>query len=199
MLGFPRTQFLFLIHSLYKTEEAKQLEEEIFCLCKASGNLSKVKGLNPRLQVDTMAPASVCPILLLLLVLLGPLPSSSQRETRHQKFQRQHVDFPKTNPEWDARRYCNLMMQRRGMSTDTCKPSNTFIHGSPEDVDAICTHGGTYSSDNFYNSNAHFEITSCRITGGSQRPPCNYRGILSSQRVQVACLNSLPVHFKRAL
>lgn len=99
----------------------------------------------------------------------------------------------------DDRRYCNLMMQRRKMTDSACKPSNTFIHGSPEDVDAICTDGGTYFSENYYDSNAHFEVTSCRITGGSQRPPCAYRGRRTSQRVRVACTNSVPVHFKAAL
>ncbi|XP_048373781.1 ribonuclease-like [Sphaerodactylus townsendi] len=143
-----------------------------------------------------MAPTSIGPILLLLLALLGPLPAFTQRETRHQKFQRQHVDFPKTSPDLDPRRYCNLMMQRRKMAGDTCKPSNTFVHGNPEDVDAVCTHGGVYSSENYYDSNISFEITSCRISGGSQRPPCNYRGRLSTQNIRVACINNMPVHFK---
>ncbi|XP_060112588.1 ribonuclease-like [Heteronotia binoei] len=146
-----------------------------------------------------MAPMSVWPVLLLLLVLLGPLPASTQRETRYEKFQRQHVDFPKTSPELDGRRYCNHIMQSRKMTKDACKPSNTFVHGPPEDVDAICTHGGTHSSENYYDSNVSFDITSCRISGGSQRPPCSYRARLSSQRIRVACLNGVPVHFKAAL
>ncbi|XP_015273013.1 PREDICTED: ribonuclease-like [Gekko japonicus] len=146
-----------------------------------------------------MAPMPVWSMLLLLMVLLGPWPASTQRETRHQKFQRQHVNYPKTSPELEPRRYCNLMMQSRKMTTNACKPSNTFIHGSPEDVDAICTHGGTHSSENYYDSNVSFEVTSCRISGGSQRPPCSYRGRLSSQHVRVACVNGVPVHFKAAL
>nr|XP_056719009.1 ribonuclease-like [Euleptes europaea] len=146
-----------------------------------------------------MAPISAWPMLLLLLALLGPLPASAQRENRHQKFQRQHVDYPKTNPDLDARRYCNLMMQRRGMASNACKPTNTFIHGNPEDVDAVCTHGGTYSSENYYDSNTPFESTSCRITGGSQKPPCNYRGRATSQPIRVACVNGVPVHFKGTL
>ncbi|XP_077170540.1 ribonuclease-like [Paroedura picta] len=146
-----------------------------------------------------MATVSTWPVLLLLLVLLGPWPASPQRETRHEKFRRQHTDYPKTSPDLDARRYCNLMMQRRGMTSGACKPSNTFIHGSPEEVDAICTHGGTYFNENYYDSNAHFDVTSCRITGGSQSPPCNYRGRLSTQRVRVACIRNEPVHFKGPL
>lgn len=135
-------------------------------------------------------------MLLLVMVLLGPLPALTQRETRLEKFHRQHVDFPRTNPEMDARRYCNLMMQRRGLTTSSCKPSNTFIHAQPSSVDAICSHGGTLYNENYYDSSAPFEITACRITGGSQRPPCNYRGRPNLQRIRVACENGVPVHFK---
>ncbi|XP_053122308.1 ribonuclease-like [Hemicordylus capensis] len=133
--------------------------------------------------------------LLLLLVLLGPLPALTQRETRHEKFRRQHVDFPKTSST-DDRRYCNLMMQRRGMTTTACKPSNTFIHGDSADVDAICSHGGTFYNENYYDSTGYFEVTACRITGDSQRAPCNYRPRASTQRVRVACVGGVPIHFK---
>ncbi|XP_063157522.1 ribonuclease-like [Candoia aspera] len=139
-------------------------------------------------------------VLLLFVALLGPLPTLAQRETRHEKFHRQHVAFPKTNSELDARRYCDLMMQRRGMTTVKCKPSNTFIHGHPTEVDAICSNGGTHFSENYYDSNSFFELTACRVTGGGSGPPnCNYRGRLSNQRIQVACINGVPVHFKAAL
>nr|XP_003223861.1 PREDICTED: ribonuclease-like [Anolis carolinensis] len=146
-----------------------------------------------------MAQSTTWSALLLLLVLLGPLPAFTQRESRHDKFLRQHVDFPKTNSELDARRYCNLMMQRRGMTATICKPSNTFIHGSHPDVDAICSDGGTYYTENYYDSSAYFPITACRIVGGSQSPPCNYRGRTNTQRVRVACINGEPVHFKAPL
>nr|XP_060636123.1 ribonuclease-like [Anolis sagrei ordinatus] len=146
-----------------------------------------------------MAQSAPWSALLLLLVLLGPMPALTQRESRHDKFLRQHVDFPKTNSELDARRYCNLMMQRRGMTATVCKPSNTFIHGAHSEVDAICSNGGTYYSENYYDSTTSFPITACRIAGGSQGPPCNYRGRITTQRVRVACINGEPVHFKAPL
>uniref|UniRef100_A0A6J0SHX2 Ribonuclease-like n=1 Tax=Pogona vitticeps TaxID=103695 RepID=A0A6J0SHX2_9SAUR len=147
-----------------------------------------------------MAQIPGCSALLLVIVLLGPFPAFTQRESRHDKFLRQHVDFPKTNSELDARRYCNLMMQKRGMTTTFCKPSNTFIHASHSDVDAICSDGGTYYSENYYDSNRPVALTACRIVGGSsQNPPCSYRGRVSSQYVRVACLNGEPVHFKTTL
>ncbi|KAJ6651897.1 hypothetical protein lerEdw1_015953 [Lerista edwardsae] len=137
-----------------------------------------------------------CAVLLLVMVLMGPLPALTQRETRQEKFHRQHIDFPRTSPELDAWRYCNLMMQRRGMTTSSCKLSNTFIHAQHASVDAICNNGGTLYNENYYDSNAPLEITACRVTGGSQRPPCKYRGRPNFQRVRVACEHGVPVHFK---
>ncbi|KAH0626308.1 hypothetical protein JD844_001220 [Phrynosoma platyrhinos] len=128
------------------------------------------------------------------------MPALTQRESRHDKFLRQHIDFPKTSSELDARRYCNLMMQRRGMTATFCKPSNTFIHAAHPDVHDICRNGGTYYNENYYDSNTPFSLTACRIIGGgSQSPPCNYRGRVSTQRIRVACLNGEPVHFKTPL
>ncbi|XP_061445920.1 ribonuclease-like [Rhineura floridana] len=147
-----------------------------------------------------MAQMAAYSVLLLLMVLLGPLPAFTQRESRHDKFLRQHIDYPKTGSDVDARRYCNLMMQRRGMTNNVCKPSNTFIHGHHMAVYGICSNEGTYYSGNYYDSNTPFDITSCRLVGGgSQRPPCNYRGRLSFQRVRVACINGEPVHFQMPL
>ncbi|XP_044284078.1 ribonuclease-like [Varanus komodoensis] len=142
---------------------------------------------------------AACSQFLFLLVLLSPLPAITQRETRHEKFLRQHNDFPKTDSHLDVRHYCNLMMQRRGMTNINCKPSNTFIHGSHESLDAICREGGTHHSENYYDSNAIFEITACRIMGNVQKQPCNYRGRVSFQRIRVACQNGEPVHFKSPL
>ncbi|XP_032093735.1 ribonuclease-like [Thamnophis elegans] len=138
-------------------------------------------------------------LVLFVALLLGSLPTLAQRETPHGKFNRQHV-AAKPNSGVDARVYCNLMMQRRGMTNIKCKPTNTFIHGEATAVKAICNNGGTYSSDNYYDSNNAFELTVCRVTGGGATPPnCNYRGRVSTQHIRVACINGLPVHFKQAL
>ncbi|TFJ99628.1 putative RNA-binding protein Luc7-like 1 [Platysternon megacephalum] len=137
-------------------------------------------------------------LLLLLLVLLPACLALGRRETRHEKFHRQHVDFPKTSAP-DARRYCNLLMPRRNLTADTCKPTNTFIHAGPAEVDGVCHSGGTPSTENYYDSNVPFELTTCRLAGGAQRPPCNYRGRTSTQRIRVACVGGLPVHYKTQL
>ncbi|XP_034267397.1 ribonuclease-like [Pantherophis guttatus] len=134
---------------------------------------------------------------LFVALLMGSLATLVRRETRHGKFHRQHVA---ANNGMNPRVYCNMMMQQRGMTNIKCKPSNTFIHGEATAVDAICNDGGTYSSDNFYDSNSVFELTVCRLTGGGTTPPnCNYRGRVSTQQIRIACVNGLPVHFQQAL
>ncbi|XP_029142455.1 ribonuclease-like [Protobothrops mucrosquamatus] len=136
-------------------------------------------------------------LVLFVTLLLGSLPTLAQRETRHEKFHRQHV-AAKSNT-LDPRLYCNRMMQRRCMTTVKCKPVNTFIHGEDTAVDAICNTGGTHSSENYYDSNSLFELTRCQSTGRGTEPPCSYQGSLTTQRVRVACVNGLPVHFQQAL
>ncbi|XP_026576413.1 ribonuclease-like [Pseudonaja textilis] len=185
---------------LQRRKNSSQRKPCLLFPCKATEK--NQKGERPSLRVlgvvDTMPRMLAYSVLVLFVaLLLGSLPTLSQRETRHGKFHRQHVA---ANSGLDARLYCNLMMQQRGMTNVKCKPSNTFIHGEATAVDAICNNGGIYSSDNYYNSISAFELTVCRLTGGGTTPPnCNYRGRFSTQRVQVACVNGLPVHFKQAL
>uniref|UniRef100_A0A8C3XMM7 Ribonuclease n=1 Tax=Chelydra serpentina TaxID=8475 RepID=A0A8C3XMM7_CHESE len=140
------------------------------------------------------------PVLLLLLVLLPACLALGQRETRHEKFHRQHVDFPKTRAP-DARRYCNLLMPRRNLTADACKPTNTFIHAGPGEVDSVyvCGRAGRHAGRNLHDSNNRYRITTCRLSGGSPRPPCNYRGSSSTRRIRVACVGGLPVHYDRTL
>ncbi|XP_067388287.1 ribonuclease-like [Emydura macquarii macquarii] len=138
-------------------------------------------------------------LLLLLLVVLLPCGLAlGRRETRHEKFLRQHVDFPRSSAP-DARRYCDLLMARRNLTADACKPTNTFVHAPPAQVDAVCGPGGTPATENYHDSNGPFPLTTCRVTGGSQRPPCSYRGRTSTGRIRVACVGGMPVHYKAQL
>uniref|UniRef100_A0A0B8RXG7 Ribonuclease-like n=1 Tax=Philothamnus irregularis TaxID=1899461 RepID=A0A0B8RXG7_9SAUR len=138
-------------------------------------------------------------LVLFVALLTGSLATLVRRETRYDKFQRQHI-ATKSDRRMNLRVYCNMMMQQRGMTNVKCKPSNTFIHGEATAVDAICNDGGTYSSDNYYDSNSTFELTVCRLTGAGTAPPnCNYRGRESTQQIRIACINNQPVHFKQAL
>ncbi|XP_074838557.1 ribonuclease-like [Carettochelys insculpta] len=147
-----------------------------------------------------MAAPGPRPALLLvaLLVALLAWPAEAQRETRHEKFLRQHVDFPQTRAP-DARRYCNLLMARRNLTAPACKPTNTFLHAPAAAVDAVCGAGGSPSTENFHDSTAAFLLTVCRLDGGRPSPPCSYRGRVTTQRVRLACIRGVPVHFKGQL
>ncbi|CAM4550170.1 unnamed protein product [Lepidochelys kempii] len=134
----------------------------------------------------------------LLLVLLAACLALARGETRYDKFLRQHIDYPKTAAP-DTRTYCNQMMQRRGMTSPVCKFTNTFIHDSAASITTICGSGGTPAGGNLRDSKASFALTTCRLQGGSQRPPCNYNGGTSTQRIRIACDGGLPVHYDRAI
>ncbi|XP_074838800.1 ribonuclease-like [Carettochelys insculpta] len=139
------------------------------------------------------------PVLLLLLalaVLLGGLARLGEGSS-YAQFLRQHVDHPKT-PAQNNRIYCNMMMRRRGM-TSPCKRINTFVHAPASQLQTICGPGGRPVGRNLHDSNSRYRLTTCRQVGGSSRPPCNYRGSSTTQRIRVACVRGLPVHYDRAL
>uniref|UniRef100_A0A8D0G568 Ribonuclease A-domain domain-containing protein n=1 Tax=Sphenodon punctatus TaxID=8508 RepID=A0A8D0G568_SPHPU len=140
------------------------------------------------------------PTLLVLSVLLAAAwLALAAAETRYEKFLRQHVDWPQTSAA-DARRYCNLLMQRRGMATaSSCKRLNTFIHADPAQVAAVCGSAGDPTSGDQRQSKGRFSLTVCELQGGSQAPDCQYKGSTSTQRIVIACVNGDPVHFEKQL
>ncbi|TFJ99632.1 regulator of G-protein signaling 11 [Platysternon megacephalum] len=144
-----------------------------------------------------MAPKGPHPMLLLALVLLAGWLAQLGQGASYPQFLRQHVDNPKTRAR-DDRTYCNMMMQRRGMASP-CKHTNTFVHAPARQLQDVCGPAGRRVSRNLYDSNNRYRITTCRLAGGSTRPPCNYRGHSSTRRIRVACVGGLPVHYDRTL
>ncbi|XP_032641874.2 ribonuclease-like [Chelonoidis abingdonii] len=136
--------------------------------------------------------------LMLLLVWLATWLVLAMGETHYEKFLRQHVDYPK-NSAPDSRTYCNQMMQRRGMTSSVCKFTNTFVHASAVTINTVCGSGGTSASGDLRNSKASFTLTTCRLQGGSQTPPCNYNAETSTQRIFIACEGGLPVHYDKSI
>ncbi|ERE89955.1 epididymal secretory protein E3-beta-like protein [Cricetulus griseus] len=77
-------------------------------------------------------------LLLLVLTLLGlglVQPSYGQNQM-YQRFLRQHVSPQETGGNDN---YCNLMMQRRKMTSRQCKHFNTFIHEDIWNIRGICS------------------------------------------------------------
>uniref|UniRef100_A0ABK0M3H5 Angiogenin n=1 Tax=Rattus norvegicus TaxID=10116 RepID=A0ABK0M3H5_RAT len=135
---------------------------------------------------------SLRPLLLVFVLGLVSTPSTlAQDDPRYTKFLTQHYD---AKPKGRDARYCESMMRRRGL-TSPCKEVNTFIHGNKGSIKAICGANGSPYGENLRISQSPFQITTCKHTGGSPRPPCRYRASAGFRHVVIACENGLPVHF----
>ncbi|XP_059130448.1 angiogenin [Peromyscus eremicus] len=135
---------------------------------------------------------------LLLVVVLGLVltpPTLAQNDARYIKFLTQHLD---ADPKGRDDRYCNRMMKDRGL-TSPCKDRNTFIHGNKKSIRAICGEGGNPYKDNLRISISKFQVTTCKHTGGSPLPPCQYRASKDFRRIIIACENGWPVHFDESI
>ncbi|XP_051473815.1 ribonuclease CL2-like [Apus apus] len=134
-----------------------------------------------------MAAWTLCMVLVLAAL------EGAASESRYEKFLRQHVDYPQT-PTLAAHRYCETMLARRRVTAPgrPCKPSNTFVHASAEELVAACTQEPDETG--FHSTPTAMTLTACRVRGGNTRPPCAYRAKQVQHHVRVSCLNGLPVH-----
>nr|CDG32015.1 TPA: ribonuclease A a2 [Mus musculus] len=143
------------------------------------------------LEEMVMSPGSLMLVFVLSLVVISP--TLAKDNYRYIKFLTQHYDAKPTG--WDHR-YCYLcMMKKRIQETLKCKEANTFIHDTKKNIKAICgENGGPYGA-NFRISNSPFQITTCNHSGGSPKPPCQYRDFKDFRYIVIACEDAWPVHF----
>ena len=117
-------------------------------------------------------------LLLLTLLGLGLVQPSYGQDRMYQRFLRQHVD-PDTTGGNDG--YCNLMMQRRKMTSHQCKRFNTFIHEDLWNIRSICSTTNIQCKNGQMNCHEGVvKVTDCRETGSSRAPNCRYRAKASS-------------------
>ncbi|XDA78196.1 hypothetical protein R6Z07F_008297 [Ovis aries] len=136
-------------------------------------------------------------LLLLTLLGLGLVQPSYGQDRMYQRFLRQHVD-PDTTGGNDG--YCNLMMQRRKMTSHQCKRFNTFIHEDLWNIRSICSTTNIQCKNGQMNCHEGVvKVTDCRETGSSRAPNCRYRAKASTRRVVIACEGNpeVPVHFDK--
>ncbi|XP_062993025.1 angiogenin-2-like [Elgaria multicarinata webbii] len=126
----------------------------------------------------------------LLMVVVVFLPGAYAPD--YKTFLRQHYNNPKSNV---GNRYCDTMMQRRGMTKPNCKAVNSFVHASKKQLRAVCAKGGKPYGAGLRRSNSKFSVTTCKHTGGSTRPPCKYRQNNSQRYIVVRCAGGFPVHY----
>lgn len=134
-------------------------------------------------------------LLLLTLLGLGLVQPSYGQDRMYQRFLRQHADPQETGGD-DS--YCNLMMQRRKMTTPRCKRFNSFIHEDIWSIHSICSTASIPCKNNQMNCHEGVvKVTDCRDTGNSVAPNCRYRARARTRRVVIACEGNpaVPVHF----
>uniref|UniRef100_A0A8C9C096 Ribonuclease 4 n=1 Tax=Phocoena sinus TaxID=42100 RepID=A0A8C9C096_PHOSS len=132
-------------------------------------------------------------LLLLTLLGLGLVQPSYGQDRMYQRFLRQHVD-PDVTGGNDG--YCNLVMQRRKMTSHQCKRFNTFIHEDLGSIHSICRTSNIQCKNGRMNCHEGVvKVTDCRETGSSRAPNCRYRAKASTRRVVIACegLRTLPL------
>ncbi|XP_012504674.1 PREDICTED: ribonuclease pancreatic isoform X2 [Propithecus coquereli] len=138
------------------------------------------------------------PLLVLVLLVLGWVQPSVGKESSAMKFQRQHMDSDGSSSGNSA--YCDQMMKRRNMTSESCKRVNTFVHEPLEDVEAVCFQENVTCKNgqtNCYQSNSNMHITECRLTDSAKYPDCTYKTSEKERHIIVACEGDpyVPVHF----
>ncbi|KAJ8254770.1 hypothetical protein GJAV_G00197170 [Gymnothorax javanicus] len=109
----------------------------------------------------------------------------------YENFLHQHVD-PRQTRHND--RYCNRKMRMVNNERRSCKPSNTFIHKSKEEVVKVCTSTNPIRGTNNHCSRLEFKLTDCNLTNQN---PCKYQASNLNERIIITCRDTRPIHFKK--
>ncbi|XP_033024221.1 angiogenin-like [Lacerta agilis] len=136
--------------------------------------------------------------LVILTFLVSVLALGAYCAPTYEKFLTQHYNHPKSSV---GKKYCDVMMKRRGLDKPACKEVNTFIHDTKNNIKAVCTaSGGKDYGKGLRISLRPFTLTTCKHRGGSTRPPCRYSDNKSSRYIVIACNeHGEPVHFDESL
>ncbi|XP_018592605.2 angiogenin-4-like, partial [Scleropages formosus] len=153
----------------------------------------------PPLQEVKMA--SNCLVWFLVLVtwsLVSVEGNLKDRESRYQKFLRQHHDTKMTVSR------CDSTIKKRKIygneTTHSCKKVNTFVVSATKNqLKAVCDKAGSPYGEGLRISNQPFFVITCTLMGGSDRPPCEYRGNKSTRKIVISCENKLPVHYDEGI
>ncbi|XP_021045367.1 angiogenin-4-like [Mus pahari] len=138
---------------------------------------------------------SLGPLLLVFVLGLVVIPPTLAENERYKKFLTQHYD---AHPGGRDDRYCNKIMDEREL-TSPCKEVNTFVHDTKNNIKAICGEKGSPYGDDLRISNNPFQVTTCKHSGGSPRPPCEYRASKGFRYIVIGCEDGWPVHFDESI
>uniref|UniRef100_A0A8D0BHN4 Ribonuclease A-domain domain-containing protein n=1 Tax=Salvator merianae TaxID=96440 RepID=A0A8D0BHN4_SALMN len=133
--------------------------------------------------------------MLFLLVSCAVATYALSHNPRHEKFLRQHSDFPQTAVA--GQDYCGTMMLRRGL-TRPCKATNSFVHVPRTQLKDICGWAGTHYRRALRLSRAELPVTTCSLQGSS-RGRCRYWTHRGKRHILIGCDPSgWPVHFEES-
>ncbi|XP_022377225.1 ribonuclease K3-like [Enhydra lutris kenyoni] len=161
------------------------------------------------MMLDLLGPF---PLLLVLLVSWGPVPLAARPRnvTRVQWFEIQRI---RAGPV-----QCGTEMSRVNNYTQHCKPGNTFLHSSLQNVATTCLLTNFFfffltnnscrnGQNNCYQSANRIGMTYCSRTQGTY-PNCNYSTTLQNQFYVLGCERHqrgfppnqlLPVHLDKTI
>ncbi|XP_066486967.1 angiogenin-like [Tiliqua scincoides] len=118
----------------------------------------------------------------------------SLQNPRHEKFLRQHNDFPRTDAGQD---YCRVMMHGRGM-TRPCKDTNSFVHAPQNQLKDICSWAGTHYRRALRLSKAQLTVTTCKLQATSPGQ-CSYWAHTGQRHIIIGCDPAgWPIHFEES-
>ncbi|XP_060638937.2 angiogenin-like [Anolis sagrei] len=141
-----------------------------------------------------MLPLKRAETLMLILVLACVIASGgSSQNPRHEKFWRQHHDFPRTNMA--GQDYCGTMMLRRGMARP-CKDTNSFVHVPKNQLKDICGWAGTHYRRALRISREPLHVTTCKLQG-TLRGQCRYWSHTGQRHIHIGCdASGWPIRFE---
>ncbi|XP_032255454.1 LOW QUALITY PROTEIN: ribonuclease K3-like [Phoca vitulina] len=136
--------------------------------------------LHREMMLDLLRPF---PLFLLLLGSWGPglAPGAWVQLTRFQKFIIQHISVGPVQ--------CNNAMHAVNNLNRICKPQNTFLHDTIQNVSDTCLLPNIpckNKRNNCHRSANPIDMTYCNLTGGTY-PNCSYSTTLQNQLYTVAC------------
>ncbi|KAH0626310.1 hypothetical protein JD844_001222 [Phrynosoma platyrhinos] len=119
----------------------------------------------------------------------------SPQNPRHEKFWRQHQDFPRTKVA--GQNYCGTMMLRRRMARP-CKDTNSFVHAPKSQLKDICGWAGTHYRRDLRLSKEQLSVTTCKLQGTSHGQ-CRYWSHTGQRQIHIRCdLSGWPIRFEES-
>ncbi|ROI38978.1 Ribonuclease-like 3 [Anabarilius grahami] len=126
---------------------------------------------------------------ILLLVICAPLSTYSQT---YEAFKNKHVTQDKMTGK-----DCTAVIENRRINENReCKPINTFIMATEDEIKAVCKDGKPQEDGKTFISNTEFDVIDCTFDI-KEGDTCKYKDDVEQQKkpITLTCENGLPVHY----